>query len=57
VTEWPEFRDLPFAKLAKLMKRPLLIDSKNYLDPGLVAAAGIDYLGFGRSLAHASEVA
>ena len=57
VTEWPEFRELPFAKLAKLMKRPLLIDSKNYLDPGLVAAAGIDYLGFGRSLAHASEVA
>src|SRR6185503_17680185 len=28
VTEWPEFRELPFAALAKLMKRPFLVDSK-----------------------------
>jgi UDPglucose 6-dehydrogenase len=50
VTEWPEFRDIPFAALAKLMKRPLLVDSKNYLDPAAVAAAGLDYQGFGRAL-------
>jgi UDPglucose 6-dehydrogenase len=51
VTEWPEFRDIPFASIAKLMKRPLLIDSKNYLDPARIAAAGLDYQGFGRALA------
>jgi UDPglucose 6-dehydrogenase len=49
VTEWPEFRELPFAEIAKLMKRPLLVDSKNYLDPEKIAQAGLDYQGFGRS--------
>ncbi len=51
VTEWPEFRALPFAALAKRMRRPLLVDSKNFLDPALVVAAGFDYQGFGRRLA------
>jgi UDPglucose 6-dehydrogenase len=50
VTEWPEFRDLPWAALAKLMKRPLIVDSKNFLDPLQVSGAGFDYRGFGRSL-------
>jgi UDPglucose 6-dehydrogenase len=49
VTEWPEFREIPFASIAKVMKRPLLVDSKNYLDPTKVAEAGLDYQGFGRS--------
>jgi UDPglucose 6-dehydrogenase len=51
VTEWPEFRDLPWAALAKLMNRPLIVDSKNFLDPFRVSGAGFDYQGFGRSLA------
>ena len=50
VTEWPEFREIPFAAIAKLMKRPFLVDSKNFLDPALVTAAGLDYQGFGRSV-------
>ena len=33
VTEWPEFRELPFEAIAKSMKHPLLVDSKNFLDP------------------------
>jgi UDPglucose 6-dehydrogenase len=49
VTEWPQFRDLPFTSLAKRMKTPLLVDSKNFLDPARIAAAGMDYQGFGRS--------
>src|SRR4029453_6241794 len=48
VTEWPEFKDLPFQSLAKLMKKAVMIDSKNYLDPDLLASAGFDYQGFGR---------
>ncbi|HEX6766361.1 MAG TPA: nucleotide sugar dehydrogenase, partial [Polyangiaceae bacterium] len=57
VTEWPEFRELPFAKLKKLMKGRLFVDSKNFLDPELVARSGFDYLGFGRSRTGAPEVA
>jgi UDPglucose 6-dehydrogenase len=56
VTEWPEFRDVPFASIAKLMKKPLLVDSKNYLDPSLLAEAGFDYQGFGRSRSQAKTV-
>src|SRR5262249_49396413 len=49
VTEWPEFRELDYAAVAKAMRRPVLVDSKNYLDPARVTAAGFDYQGFGRS--------
>jgi hypothetical protein len=30
------------------MARPVVVDTKNYLDPGKVKAAGFDYDGFGR---------
>lgn len=49
VTEWPEFRELDYAALARMMKKPILVDSKNYLDPLKLMAAGFDYQGFGRS--------
>ncbi len=49
VTEWPEFRDLDYNKLANDMKKPIIIDSKNFLDSDLVKKAGFDYQGFGRS--------
>ena len=54
VTEWPEFKDLPFNKLARLMNNALLVDSKNYLDPAALTAAGFDYQGFGRKC-HSTE--
>ena len=49
VTEWPEFRDLDYNKLAKNMKKPTIIDSKNFLDSELVKKSGFDYQGYGRS--------
>ena len=48
VTEWPEFRGLPYRRLAKSMAAAFMVDSKNYLDPEALAAAGFDYQGFGR---------
>ena len=48
VTEWPEFKDLPYQALAGLMKVPVMIDSKNYLDPDVLSRAGFNYQGFGR---------
>ena len=56
VTEWPEFRDIPLGPVAKLMKTAFLVDSKNYLDPARVAAAGLD-TGVGSSLAQATAAA
>jgi hypothetical protein len=40
---------LDYAAAAKVMRRPILVDSKNYLDPVRVTTAGFDYQGFGRS--------
>lgn len=48
VTEWPEFGQIDFQSLSKLMKTPILVDTKNFLDPQVVGAAGFDYQGFGR---------
>jgi UDPglucose 6-dehydrogenase len=47
VTEWPEFGRLDWAAAAAVMKRPLLIDGRNFVDPAVAAAAGFDYEGVG----------
>lgn len=48
VTEWPEFGDLDYNKLARNMKKPMIIDSKNFLDSDQVKKEGFDYIGYGR---------
>jgi UDPglucose 6-dehydrogenase len=48
VTEWPEFRDFDFKKLAKKMRKPILIDSKNFLDMKALVETGFQYIGYGR---------
>jgi UDPglucose 6-dehydrogenase len=47
VTEWPEFIRLDWAAAAAVMRRPLLIDGRNCIDPKVVAAAGMEYEGIG----------
>ncbi|MHB1325714.1 MAG: UDP-glucose dehydrogenase family protein [Thermoleophilia bacterium] len=49
VTEWDEFIDLPLEKMKKLMRRPLIIDGRNFLDPQKIRDAGFTYEGIGRS--------
>jgi UDPglucose 6-dehydrogenase len=49
VTEWDEFRQLDFGAVARAMSGTLIIDGRNALDPGAVAAAGLTYEGIGRS--------
>jgi UDPglucose 6-dehydrogenase len=49
LTEWPEFQQIDYDAIAKAMKVPILVDTKNYLDPTKVKAAHIDYQGFGRA--------
>ncbi|PIQ84401.1 MAG: UDP-glucose 6-dehydrogenase [Candidatus Omnitrophica bacterium CG11_big_fil_rev_8_21_14_0_20_63_9] len=48
LTEWPEFQELDFARLKRVMRQPLLIDGRNIYEPGPVRAAGFRYLGVGR---------
>jgi UDPglucose 6-dehydrogenase len=50
VTEWPEFRDLDWAKIKGLMKTPILVDARNCLDPEAMTALGFLYQGIGRPL-------
>ncbi len=47
-TGWPEFRALDFARIKKLLRRPLIIDTKNLLDSARLRAMGFEYVGIGR---------
>ncbi|MDQ3997026.1 MAG: UDP-glucose/GDP-mannose dehydrogenase family protein [Gemmatimonadota bacterium] len=49
VTEWPELKDLPLAEARAVMRRPLIVDGRNVLDPDVLQAAGFAYEGIGRS--------
>jgi UDPglucose 6-dehydrogenase len=48
VTEWPEFAELDWAAAASRMARPLVVDGRNFLDPGALREAGFAYEGIGR---------
>jgi UDPglucose 6-dehydrogenase len=48
LTEWPTFKDIDLTRLAQTLANPLLIDLRNLLNPGKVAAAGLEYHCIGR---------
>jgi UDPglucose 6-dehydrogenase len=48
LTEWPEFRDLPWSTIRDRMELPLVIDGRNLLDPQAIREAGFEYLSMGR---------
>jgi UDPglucose 6-dehydrogenase len=48
-TDWNEYRHLDFAMIKKLMRGSVLVDARNLCDPARVAAAGLHYIGVGRS--------
>lgn len=48
LTEWSEFENPDYDKMKKLMKRPLVIDGRNVLDPKAARRAGFEYEGIGR---------
>src|ERR1043166_6910894 len=47
-TGWPEFRGLDFDRVKHLLKRPLIVDTKNLLDSTRMRAMGFEYVGVGR---------
>jgi UDPglucose 6-dehydrogenase len=48
ITEWDEFKELDFAKVKKLLKRPLIIDGRNIYEPSNLERLGFSYIGVGR---------
>ncbi len=49
VTDWQEFLELDYAQLAPVMKKTVIIDGRNCLDPQSLETAGFTYIGIGRS--------
>ena len=47
VTEWNEFRSVDLDRVGALMRRPIVIDGRNVLDPATMAAHGFTYRGVG----------
>jgi UDPglucose 6-dehydrogenase len=48
LTEWHHFREPDFARMKKLMKRPVIFDGRNQYDPDQLKRAGFTYYCIGR---------
>ncbi len=48
LTEWPEFKELDFKKIKKLLKQPLVVDGRNMFDPLEMKTLGFQYICIGR---------
>jgi UDPglucose 6-dehydrogenase len=60
VTEWDELRSLASEDVRSAMRRPVIVDGRNLLDPDAARTAGFAYEGIGRAaspLASLPEVA
>ncbi|MCA1603936.1 MAG: hypothetical protein LC775_00270, partial [Acidobacteria bacterium] len=48
LTEWSEFRTLDWPRLASEVGRPIVVDTRNLLDPAIPVNAGFSWIGVGR---------
>jgi UDPglucose 6-dehydrogenase len=48
LTEWSGFRNLDWPRFATLVQQPLVIDTRNLLDPDVLRRAGFTWVGVGR---------
>ncbi len=48
VTDWKQFAELDYAKMASLMHTPIMVDGRNFLDRTQLEAIGFRYVGIGR---------
>lgn len=46
-TDWPEYRTWPWERLRGLLRTPLVVDGRNFLDGKALAAIGYRYVGMG----------
>jgi UDPglucose 6-dehydrogenase len=47
-TGWPEFRTLDFDRIKRIIRNPVVVDTKNLLDGPRMKALGFEYIGVGR---------
>jgi UDPglucose 6-dehydrogenase len=50
VTEWKTFRSPDFEQIKARLKSPVIFDGRNLFEPDIMAGAGIEYHGIGRSI-------
>jgi UDPglucose 6-dehydrogenase len=50
VTEWKNFRSPDFDRARQLLNAPVIFDGRNLFDPEVIADAGFEYHGIGRSV-------
>jgi UDPglucose 6-dehydrogenase len=50
VTEWKAFRSPDFDQVKSLLKTPVIFDGRNLFEPQIMADAGFEYHGIGRSV-------
>ncbi len=50
VTEWKTFRSPDFEQIRSQLKAPVIFDGRNLFEPDLMAEAGFEYHGVGRSV-------
>ena len=48
LTEWPEFATISPSAIARFLRRRIVVDGRNVLDPQAIDAAGLTYRGVGR---------
>ncbi len=48
LTEWDEFRWMDFDRVAEMLQTPLVLDTRNLLDPAALRRRGFTYEGVGR---------
>ncbi len=49
-TDWPQFKELDFAKVKKLAGKAAIVDCKNFLSPEVIKNKGFSYYGIGFNL-------
>jgi UDPglucose 6-dehydrogenase len=48
VTDWPQYRSLPWSEIRRAVRTPLVYDGRNFLDAGEIVGRGFRYVGVGR---------
>jgi UDPglucose 6-dehydrogenase len=48
ITPWPEFKSLDYQRIFSTMKKPVIFDTQNVLDPDALSTIGFSYFGIGR---------
>ncbi len=48
ITEWPEFRQIDWEEVARVMRAPLILDGRNFLPGAQLEQLGFRYVGVGR---------